>query len=296
MSGENLVVETLIYQLSTRSSACTVLNENPEYKSYCAFDIPNLIPRDESIEFIMFSIPDAQIPVSFYGVNSYNCQLDMFFLGAAHSFVFPYGNYNATLFITQFLALMTAGGFSGFNMVLNTFNSSFTITNTSYAFSLLGTSSIDFVVGFSDDISSITYAIQPLYRLDLPRPCNFLPLPRICIRCHEIAHSTMVGNIKSNTIITVPNNAKPNGQIYYINSSRMKFTFRNYELTRFEIKLTDDDGNLLDFNGISSFFTFQFDILRRYIPKPPTFRTLVKDVNDKRFLQEQEDENADMEV
>jgi hypothetical protein len=32
----------------------------------------------------------------------------------------------------------------------------------------------------------------------------------------------------------------------------------------------------LNFNGFSSFFTFQFDIYRRYIPRPPEFLEIVQ--------------------
>ena len=61
--------------------------------------------------------------------------------------------------------------------------------------------------------------------------------------------------ISSDVIMSVPNNSKPNGQIYFINRSQAKMLFRAPELSRFIISFTDDDGNLLNFNGISSFFT-----------------------------------------
>ena len=56
--------------------------------------------------------------------------------------------------------------------------------------------------------------------------------------------------------------------------------FRHHELSRFIISFTDDDGNYINFNGISSFFTLQFDIYRRWIPKPPRFSNIIEYVNN----------------
>jgi hypothetical protein len=47
------------------------------------------------------------------------------------------------------------------------------------------------------------------------------------------------------------------------------------------LSITDEDGNLIDFNGVSSFFTFQFDIFRKYLNKPEKFQEIIKMVNSK---------------
>ena len=62
----SLVQETKLFNLSTRSSAGRILNNDPNYKSLIEYDIPSMIVRDESIEYIQFSLTDAVIPVSFY--------------------------------------------------------------------------------------------------------------------------------------------------------------------------------------------------------------------------------------
>ena len=59
-----------------------------------------------------------------------------------------------------------------------------------------------------------------------------------------------------------------------------KLLFRHHDLSRFIISLTDDDGNFVNFNGISSFFTLQFDIYRKWMPKPPRFSNIVEYVNN----------------
>jgi hypothetical protein len=97
-------------------------------------------------------------------------------------------------------------------------------------------------------------------------------------------------NIYSDVGIDV-NNSKPlswtkqkidtqiNGQIVYNTLGSIKSIFKLDLLNSFSIYLTDDKGNLINFNGVSSFFTFQFDIHRRYIERPLQFNKIMDLVN-----------------
>lgn len=276
-----LVVETKIFNLSTRSTACNILNTNPDFKSKCEYNIPNMIERDETIEHILFSIPDAVIPVSFYIINENNNQLFVNVNSVVTQYSFPFGNYNANTFMTLFKTLLG----SNWNITLNTVNSKFTVTNLVNDFTILGYSSISSVMGFSDDVVSISLSAT------MPRCCNFFPLPRINLRCPELANTSTIGSASaSDVIITIPNNAKPNGQIYYLNQMQAKLLFRHHDLTRFVISFTDDDGNFLNFNGVSSFFSLQFDIYRKWMPKPPRFSNIVEYVNRKMLIDYQDEE------
>jgi hypothetical protein len=90
--------------------------------------------------------------------------------------------------------------------------------------------------------------------------------------------------------MTIPSNAKLNGQIIYQNSNGTKILFRESSLNRFVLCLTDDDNNFINFNGISSFFTFQFDIFRKFVPKLPTFNKIVEQqVGKVKYFYEEED-------
>jgi hypothetical protein len=91
----------------------------------------------------------------------------------------------------------------------------------------------------------------------------------------------MVGSQTSaDIIVTIPNNVGLNGQIYYLNQSASYLLFRHHNLSHFIISITDDDGNLLNFNGLSCYFTFQFDIYRKHALKPPRFSNIIEYVNN----------------
>lgn len=270
----DLIVDTKTYNLSTRSSSCILLNG--DYKSNIQFDIPDMIYKDDTVEYIQYSIPYCIVPVSFFTVNSTNDTLNVMYNGQDHVFIFEHGNYNAAYFITQFKSLL--GINNGWGITLDTINSTFTITNQYYSFTLYGDSSIDYIMGFSDTCSSSL--VNSINSLTLARPCNFLSLPRICLRCHQLSNSgNMKGGISSaDIIVSIPNNSKPNGQIVYENIYSKTF-LKADRIERLNIQLTDDDGNLINFNGISSFFNIQFDIYRKNLSKPPKFSEIQSLVN-----------------
>jgi hypothetical protein len=266
--NNGLVCDSKVYNISTRGSACNVLNG--DWRSHCEFDIPNLIASDESIEYVQFSVPDAIIPVSMYNVNEYNNMLVIVSPAGTTTLTFPYGNYNSSTFASQFATLMG----TGWSLALNTVTNKFTVVSNAL-FTIDGSSTIGSVMGFSTTIYSSSNTVT------MPRCCNFLPIPRVCIRCPELANTTMVGSQNSaDIIVTIPNNVGLNGQIYYLNQSASYLLFRHHNLSHFVISITDDDGNLLNFNGLSCFFTFQFDIYRKHVLKPPRFSNIIEYVNN----------------
>lgn len=268
------IVDTKQFHLSTRGDAGTVLNG--DYKSQIVFSIPDAIVADDSIDFIYFSIPYVVIPNSFYIINMTNCMLQILQSSITTTYMFPMGNYTSQSFMIAFRSLLPVA----FNISLGQNSNQFTITHTTTPFTILGTSTIDSIMGFSGNQVSVGNSVL------LPRVCNFLPLPRICIRCPDLAHSFISATTDGNDVVlSVPNNAKLNGQIVYNNSSNMKTLFKLTNLNQFYVSLTDDDGVPVNFNGISSFFTFQFDIHRKTLAKPMSFDKLVSYINSQSLLQ-----------
>jgi hypothetical protein len=266
--SSHLVQDTKELHLSTRGDAGVVLNGNA--KSQILFNIPDAIVIDDSVEYIQFSIPYAVVPNSFYVINMTNCMLEVLQSSITTTYMFPMGNYTASTFMTQFKVLLP----NTFNITLGQNNNQFTITHSTTAFTILGTSTIDSIMGFSGNQASVGLSVT------MPRVCNFLPLPRICFRCGKLANSVTSSSIDSgDVILSIPNTAKLNGQIIYTNNSGSKTLFKLDSLRDFIVSITNDDGDLIDFNGISSFFVFRFDIFRKSIEKPMSFKNIISLVN-----------------
>lgn len=272
-TNNNLIKESKQLHLSTRTSAGTI--KNGSYRSVIEYCVPAFIAHDDSVEYIQFSVQSAIIPVSFYNINNEHNSLviTLTSTGETSTYIFPNGNYNSSLFMTKFKALVGVT----FNITLNTTTSIFTITNTTSNFTLQSSSTIDFIVGFSGNITSTGLS------LTMPRVCNFLALPRINLRCGYLANGVVATNGDNSTdndiILSIPNNSFPNGQIVYTDGNSSMNIFKGDRLDTFTISLTNDDGEYIDFNGVSSFFTFQFDIFRKYLIKADKFRNIVDRVN-----------------
>jgi len=265
---ENQIVDTKQFHLSTRGDAGDVLNG--DYKSQIRFNIPDAIVIDDSIDYIHFSVPYVVIPNSFYVINETNNFLYVLQSAVTTLYTFPQGNYTAQTFITTFKALLPAA----FDITIGVNSNQFTITHTTTTFSFTSNSTIDQIMGFSGTTAAVGLS------LTCPRVCNFLPLPRICLRSPDLAHSFISATTDGNDVIlSVPNTAKLNGQIIYNNTSNMRTLFKLEKLNNFVVSLTNDDGVAINFNGISSFFVFQFDIYRRSLAKPLPFKTLVSMLN-----------------
>lgn len=266
----DLILDTKTFHLSSRSSSCILLND--DYKSKFRFNIPDMIYRDESIEYINFSIPYAVIPNTFYTINDTNNTLVVIENDVPTTYVFENGNYNSNYFISKFKSNLG----SRWGITLDVVNSTFTVTNSQNDFTFSDTSTIDSIMGFSTTISSTNQS------LTMTRVCNFLPLPRIVLRCPELANGFMISSITSgDIIISIPNSSKINGEIIYQNYEA-KHLLKAERLDTLTFSLTNDDGDFINFNGISSFFTIQFDIYRKRLERPPVFheiQNMVQSVN-----------------
>jgi len=271
---EQSIVDIKQFHLSTRGDSGNVLNG--DYKSQIIFSLPDAIVVDDSIDYIYFSVPYVVVPNSFYIINYTNNKLYVLQSAVTTLYEFPVGNYTSQSFMTTFKTLLP----NQFSITLGINSNVFTITHTTTTFSLTSASTIDAVMGFSGTTAATGLS------LTLSRVCNFLPLPRINLRCPDLAHSFISASIDgSDVILSVPNNAKLNGQIVYNNTSNMKTLFKLTNLNSFQVSLTDDDGNPLDFRGISSFFTFQFEIHRRTLAKPLPFNKLVSFINSNSVIE-----------
>ena len=96
-------------------------------------------------------------------------------------------------------------------------------------------------------------------------------IPRIFIRSSAIDAGNYSDETASNDVLAViPNTACINGVIHYTNFNGVKHLVEMQNLSNFDIFITDDDKNEIDFLGSPVFFTVNITI-RKEVIKPPTF-------------------------
>ena len=290
-SAVNYRKDTKVYHLSTQPSSGVIQNIDQTFFSSVFYTIPFLDLSEEGIDHVEFSVPYVICPATMHNVNYTNNVLvlrtnptDPTILSCVATLTFPEGNYNVNTLISKFNQLIQPYGSSSWSITFNSFNDTFSIHNTNYPFkfTVLATSTISTVMGFcfSGDIASTPDALGG-YTANLPHTVNFLQIPRINLRCRQFAQSILVGATPDQTandiIVSVPNNAPVNGKILYQNTAALTTQIDTPNIHSFQINLTDDAGNLINFNGAHSYFAFQFDIYRN-IPEepPPKFRHLLE--------------------
>jgi hypothetical protein len=184
--------------------------------------------------------------------------------GTVTQYHIPFGNYSATSFVTAVQSLL-AGTWT---VSLDRQTAMFTLANSASEFIVkYDASTIGRVMGFNVDVySSSRVAVMPLV-------ANFNQFSRVNFRCRELSNSCQIQSGQHCTgdiFLSVPNSAPILGNIVYHGGGAISSVIdlgRFADLKQIAVAITDDDDNLINFNGGICTFTLQFDIYRRILPR-----------------------------
>ena len=244
-------------------------------KSRVMFDIKSFLDfqNDETVQTATISMPYAILCNSNYQINYTNNILNYVLNGTASTATFPYGNYAIDTFMAKFKSLMP----STFSIIFDSVSGCFTVTNSTYVFSFLDTSTCDYIMGFSGTINSTV--VSSVNTLVMPRLCNFLPNPlfRVCIESNTLYNGQVLGTSGSpsysNVLASIPNVSKQNTQVIYQNFAD-EFAIQATGQTQLIMSILDDNGNLIDFNGVSSYFQLRLRLYKKIKKINKTFNEL----------------------
>ena len=242
---------TVSNQINLSSNSATIKNNS--YNSVMIFNLLAM-KKEKNILYNQVSLIHAQIPVSYYTINENN---NLFILSSG-SYTLTNGNYNATSFKTMFLNLIG----SSFSMSLDVSTGKYTLTKIG-GFTILPSTTCYKILGLQ---KSITYISSG--SLTFPYPCNFLGVNRIKIKsgCFKTNNLDSNSNGHSELLSAIPVNASQYGLVNYINYTNFKNIFHNKDINMIDITITDEEDNILNFNGIDIFLTIQIDsIIEDYI-------------------------------
>ena len=229
------------FQIYLNSSSADNVNNNS-----FSFTLPNLEIADGN--YIYLSVQYANIPYSFYNINSTNNTLN---------YTLNSVNYTITItpqIITALKTLMT-----GFTISYNSITNKITFSHSTYNFSFLSTSTCQEVLGFELKTS---YTSSSLSLVSVS--CISL----ISIKCINVVSNLLTYNInKSNPnnqsiLCCIPITTQPNSIIEYKNSNNFRSNLFINQISTIVIKLMDQNSNVLDLNGLDFFLTIQLDIER----------------------------------
>jgi hypothetical protein len=148
------------------------------------------------------------------------------------------------------------------------------------------TNATSFTINATSTASTVN-SIMGLGRNDLtgtsitfPNVVNFIPLQRINFRSNYFKFGCYSTSDNSNDIfLPLQNNAGQNSIINYVNQTQNKFLIQDRNITTFIINVSDDYGNLINFNGVDWYMTIQIDIDYLETPKLSNFGNMLTQRN-----------------
>jgi hypothetical protein len=246
-------------QIYLNSGSADFYMNNTKKSNICfCFQQPIQIHKN-TIEMRM-SIVNAQIPISWYLINSNNNKIIITVNSVTTTYYFKHGNYNINSFITEWNNSIGPGWVLTFDSVTNKIKFVYT---SNFIFTDTDPNTLFPIIGFN---SGTTYTSSS-FSLTSPFCVNFAGITSI-----KVKSSTFnLGNLdsykkgKSRTLASIPVNSVGSGYILYHNYTQYSNIFKNYELSTIGIEIQDDFLNYIDFNNVDWSMTLQIDVIGEII-------------------------------
>ena len=252
-------------RIVTLTSATAKTKNNSTMLSNVEFEMIGLLRQEEDIIHTEISVLSAEIPVSFYNVNTTNNAFKYVYNGVPITgTTIAVGNYNATTLLAAINAVVLATwGTQVVLLTISKITGKITFTTGGLIFTYTGaTSTMNTLLGFTN----ISYSTSG-GTLTAPFPANLLGTKRISI-CSDlipIYSYTSVSNTLSNTLATIEVDQPAFGLLLYKNTTQIRSKLRVDTLDIFDILIKDELDKFLDFNNCDWSITLVFDILRKTI-------------------------------
>ena len=244
------MAETIIREkrlISLNSSSATRYN-NGTFKSDVVFDFGSILSPESSIIYIEGGVQSAQIPVSFYNLNSTNNTFNYTISAVNYTINVTPGNYNYNTLVSE-LAIRFATNGHTFTYALNRNTNVFTMTYTGVGtWQTIRPSSIYYIFGFlantSYTVVGNTFTYPGLFNVINPKKLKIFS-QNLAIDSYD-----SVGLVTNNLIETLSVNAPSFGLILYNNVDSTYGHLRTSYLSTIDIQIRNELGDYIDFNNI----------------------------------------------
>jgi hypothetical protein len=224
------------------------IQENGTLKSKLLFNYKNLLSDDENTLKSFVTVLNAQIPCSFYVINSTNNKLVISGPGiTTTTILINYGNYNANTLITELISKFSSGGLT-MEITVNKTNGILTFNSNGFInYYFTSSSTILEVLGTTSSLISTSTNYVCLY------PLNLLGVKKLLIKSERLSvHSvSSVDYSASNILVTIPADVSPFSMISYNSQSETNknlLTLRS--INQIDINIYDENNNYIDFNNL----------------------------------------------
>jgi hypothetical protein len=242
-------VESLQIYLNSRYATQTV----DDNVANCIYYLPVIEIPDG--HHIYLSLQNANIPYSFYSITSMDNTFSWGLVGGpVNTYYVEPGNYTVTQLV---------------NVIKNAMGSQYTITYSSITSKLLFThassnfviyaNTINHVLGFSKTTDTTSTA-NILYGRDC---VNLNQIRALNIECNYPTYNVNVAQAyNQNILATIPVYVAPFSIISYTNTNNFRTNLYVNKLDQIQIRIIDNNGNLVNLNGVNYQMTLQLDCVK----------------------------------
>ena len=222
------------------------IQENGTMKSDILFNYRNLLSDDSNILKSFITLLSAEIPCSFYVINSLNNKLII--SGptiTTKTIIISNGNYNANTLIIELISKI---GASGLNMeiTINKSNGILTFTSSGFVNYYFDGTILDIIGTYSSKVSS-----SNIYTCSYP--LNLLGVKKLLIKSEKLSiHAvSSIDYSSSNILASIPVDVPPFSMISYTSQSdTTKHLLNLRSINQIDIQIYDENNNLIDFNNL----------------------------------------------
>ena len=228
---------------------------NGSYNSQVEFSLPYInIPSDYTI---YLNVAHVAIPYSFYNINTTNNILKYSISSTIYSITIPVGNYTVTNLLSQLISLFPNAFTITYSGITNKFNFLHSTQDFVFIYDQYNIQSTCFgILGFS-----LGYQYSLNKALTSDTMANLCPTRCLCISSTFLTQNiTTVAPNNSSILCSIPVTVNPYTIISYQNNV-FKVNINSNMLNAVQIKITDQDGNLLNLNSIHWSITLNLELV-----------------------------------
>jgi hypothetical protein len=235
--------------------------DNYPFNSKVKFDFTEPIFFPTGAITMTCSVLNFIAPNSLYNINETNSLIHIQYLGGVYPNVvtyqlyatIPYGNYNSGTFMTALKAALVSQASvfgNSFSITINSITNKFTLTSSTYVFSLMPDSTIYDVMGFykTQAYGSATVATKQV--IYAPYTCNFNGTNNINIHMGTFLTPNFdsFNKARSGIIASIPVDSN-SSTISFLKQNDYAFSIKDNCIDSMHISIQDDLENYVNFNN-----------------------------------------------
>jgi len=225
---------------------------NGNMNSNVTFFLKNAITINNTIEALSMSVDTAEIPVSWYLINETNNTLVFSVGNNNYSVQIPPSNYNLKTLTSVLNYLMETVDVSN-----DLYNLKFTF-ESQYQFEILNTSTCLDILGFFKETTK-TGVLQSnnLYKLTSDTPANLSGTKNLFFYS-DLSIPVLTSSGYSSILLKAPISCSFGEIYFYENIQSLVYPLNTNVITQIHIKVKDDWGNYINFQGFNFSLTLTF--------------------------------------